>query len=193
MKGEVLTRREVAALINACSHRYPTGARNGALIALLYRSGLRIAEALALRYVDLDQVGAEVRVRRGKGGKGRAVPVDPECVAVVQRWLSHREGLPVHQRYGPLFCTLEGGPVATRYVRQMLPRLGERAELGRRVHAHALRHTYATELARERVSIVTISRLLGHKSVETTARYLAELCSPAELRDVIAARPKWKD
>lgn len=191
MKGEILTRREVSALMNACRAKNPTGARNAALLAVLYRSGLRISEALALRPIDVDQVDAEIRVRNGKGGKGRVVPVDAGCIAVVQRWIAVRKDLPVHQRYGPLFCTLQGGELADAYVRELLPRLAARAELGRRVHAHAFRHTYAHELAREGIDVVAISRLLGHARLDTTVDYLRQIIAPAELRKVARARPSW--
>lgn len=191
MKGEILTRREVSALLTACRPRNPTGARNAALLAVLYRGGLRISEAIALRRVDVDVDQAELRIRNGKGGKGRVVPVDAACIAVVQRWLEHRAAVPVHQRYGPVFCTLRGVAIASAYVRELLPRLAERAELGRRVHAHAFRHTYAHELAREGVDAIAISRLLGHARVDTTIAYLRQIVAPAELRKVARARPSW--
>lgn len=199
MRGEVLTRREVSQLLQACSRdrssrrdRGATGIRNAALLAVLYRSGLRIAEALALRPIDVDHGAAEIRVRRGKGGRGRVVPVDAQCIAFVQRWIAVRDTLPAHKRLDPLFCTLRGGALDTAYVRELLPRLAERAALGRRVHAHAFRHTYAAELAREGTPLPAISKLLGHARLDHTATYLASLCSPAELTAIARARPRWQ-
>ncbi len=190
MKGEVLTRREVSALLTACRPENPTGARNAALLAVLYRSGLRISEALALTPTDLNHAQVELRVRRGKGGRGRVVPIDAAALAFVDRWLKRRAELGA-KRIDPLFCTLGCGRLASSYVRELLPRLAKRAELGRRVHPHAFRHTFSAELAREGVAMPQIQRWLGHARLDTTATYLASLVSPQELRRVARDRPSW--
>src|SRR5438132_9998176 len=67
--AEILTPDEVRALIKACSNRAPTGVRNRALLVLLYRGGLRVAEALRLRPKDLDRAAGTVTILVGKGGK----------------------------------------------------------------------------------------------------------------------------
>ena len=168
---ETLTSQEMQALLQACSHRAPTGIRNRALLALLWRSGLRISEALALYPRDLDPQQGSVRVRRGKGGKARLVGLDPQAFAMVQRWLDQRHGLGLTGR-APVFCTLAGKPLQTSYIRMLLPRLARRAGIDKRVHAHGLRHTHAAELAAERVPINQIQQQLGHASLATTSRYL---------------------
>jgi len=160
---ETLTSQELQALLQACSHRAPTGIRNRALLALLWRSGLRISEALMLYPRDLDPQQGSVRVRRGKGGKARLVGLDPQAFAMVQRWLDQRHGLGLTGR-APVFCTLAGKPLQTSYIRMLLPRLARRAGIDKRVHAHGLRHTHAAELAAERVPINQIQQQLGHAS-----------------------------
>lgn len=198
MKGEVLSRSEVSALIHAATHhddgraRGVTGVRNAAIVSVLYRSGLRIGEAVALCLVDVNQARAELRVRRGKGNKSRVVPIDAGCVVVLQRWLELRAELGA-KRIDPVFCTLQCGPLATRYVRAMLPRLARRANLDRRVHAHAFRHTFSAELCREGKPAPQIQRLLGHGSLQVTQDYLASLVVPVELEAAIRSRPPWRD
>ncbi len=189
LPGEVLRREEVAALMRACSTRAPTGRRNRALLALLYRSGLRISEALALKPRDLDAKAGTVRVRRGKGGKARTVGMDAEAFDVLARWLDTRKGLGINGTH-PVFCTLKGGPVAAAYVRSLLPRLARKAGIDRRVHAHALRHTLAVELVREGISVEHIRKQLGHASLSTTAKYLAGL-SPEETVQAMRGR-EWE-
>lgn len=178
--------------MKACRPHNPTGARNAALLAMLYRSGCRISEALELRLVDVDVHEATIRIRRAKGGKGRTVPIDADCVAVLERWLVHRRALKA-RRIDPLFCTLGVRTMASRDVRELMPRLAKRANIDRRVHAHAFRHTFATELVREGVPMVQVCKLLGHRSVQTTAEYLATLVTPRELLAVARARAPWAD
>ena len=185
--AEVPTREEVAALMQACSRKAPTGLRNRALIATLYRAGLRCQEALDLRLRDVDRDAGTIRIRRGKGGKARTVGIDPSAMAVIERWIDARAARGLNG--GPLFSTLKGGPVATSYVRALLPRLARKAGIDRRVHPHALRHAHAVELAREGVPVPIIQRQLGHASLGTTTRYLAGL-SPEETIRAIRRR-EW--
>jgi site-specific recombinase XerD len=168
---EVLTSAEAIALMGACSKRAPTGLRNQALIVILWRGGLRIGEALALRPKDLDPSRGTVRVLNGKGGKSRVVGLDAEAWAVLQRWMEKRKDLGIHG-HRVLFCTLKGTPLQATYVRSLLPRLAQKAQIPKRVCAHGLRHTHACELRAEGVDVGIISKQLGHSSIATTARYL---------------------
>ena len=153
----------------------------------VHRAGLRCQEALELRLRDVDRDAGTIRIRRGKGGKARTVGIDPSAMAVIERWIDARSGLGLNG--GPLFSTLGGQPVATAYVRALLPRLARKAGIDRRVHPHALRHAHAVELAREGVSVPIIQRQLGHASLGTTTRYLAGL-SPEETIQAIRRR-EW--
>jgi len=186
---EVLTEAEAIALIRACSSRAPTGVRNRALIAVLWRSGLRISEALALELRDVDLDAGTVRVRHGKGDRSRTVGLDEQTTALVARWLDRRRRL-TPGALAPIFCTLAGGRIDSSYVRRLLPRLAARAGIDRRVHAHGLRHTYAAELAREGAAINVIRDALGHTSLAVTDRYLRDI-APQHVIDTIRAR-RWE-
>ncbi len=175
---EVLTDTEVAALMNACGRYSPTGLRTRALIALLYRTGLRINEALSLYPKDLDLPGGCIRVLNGKGGHSRTVGIDPGAAAIIERWLEVRARLGLGRRH-PVFCTLAGNPVGDAYIRVLLKRLARRAGIDKRVHAHGLRHTHAAQLRVEGVDIAIISRQLGHGSITTTVRYLDHIAPTA--------------
>ena len=104
---EVLSDAEVRALLDACGEGSPTHARNRALIAVLYRSGLRVSEALALHPKDLDPATGAVRVLNGKGGRARTTGLDPGAFRLVGAWMRLRAGLGLDARH-PLFCTLRG-------------------------------------------------------------------------------------
>lgn len=183
---EPLTPDEVQALLRACSPRAITGIRNRALLVLLWRGGLRVSEALALKPVDIDVTTGELRVLHGKGDRSRVVALDAEALAVVQRWLDKRHALGINGK-ATVICTLAGKPVLPSYVRGLMPRLAQRAGIEKRCHAHGLRHTLAFELAREGVSVPVISRVLGHSTVATTAVYLQHVTN-AEAVDAMKAR-----
>lgn len=186
---EVLTREEAATLIAACGRGY-AGARDRAGFTLMYRGGLRVAELLALFPKDVDVEGGMVTVLHGKGDRARTIPVDPQAMALVYLWLMRRRELGLTARH-PFFCTISrpnpGAPYWDSVVRKKLKTAAAAAGIDKRVHPHALRHTYATELARENVPVHVIRRLLGHNSLDTTERYIAKL-HPGDLAAVIHAR-----
>lgn len=189
-----LTRREVEAVLRAAGGGR-TARRNRALLVLMWRTGARVSEALALRVSDYDRTTPAIRIRRGKGGKPRTVPLDHTGSTTLDAWISERRrwaadrGWPAGR--APLFTTLDGEPMSTSYVRAALSRIGRRARLDKRLHAHALRHTYASELALEGVAIPYIQELLGHGSAATTATYLHRIGAVRELVDVVQARDRY--
>ena len=171
--AEPLTPAEVAAIIGQCSPRAATGIRNRALLTMLYRSGLRISEALALKPSDIDLKRHTARVLHGKGDKATVRGFHPSATDTLARWIDTRKDLGL--RNGPLFCTLDGSPLYPQYVRLLLGRLAAKAGIEKRVHPHRLRHTFADELRAAGVDVVTISKLLGHSSIAVTSRYLDHL------------------
>jgi site-specific recombinase XerD len=186
---EVLTGAEVSRLLRQCSATAPTGIRNRALITVLYRAGLRVEEALALRAADVDPANGTVRVLHGKGDKARTSWIDDGSMALVQRWIDKRAGLGF--RHGPLFCTLKGGQMSTAYVRALMTRLGRDAGIEKRVHAHGLRHSYSAKLAESGVPANVIQVLLGHEHLSTTDTYLRHVM-PADAIAIVRDKvPAW--
>jgi site-specific recombinase XerD len=171
--AEPLTPEEAAAIIGACSRKAPTGVRNRALLMLLYRSGLRISEALGLKPSGLSLDKHTVRLLDTKSGAPQTRGFHPSADDALARWLDTRRQIGV--RNGRLFCTLGGGPVSDDYVRGMMRRLAKSAGIEKRVHPHGLRHTFAVELEAAGTPMTTISKLLGHSSIAVTARYLDHL------------------
>jgi integrase/recombinase XerD len=179
---QVLTSREVSALIHQCSPTAPTGIRNRALITVMYRGALRIDEALSLRPADVDPAHGTIRVLHGKGDKARTVWIDDGAMAIIQRWMDAREKLGLRPR-GFLLCTLKGGQMSDRYVRTMMHRIAGKAGITKRVHPHQLRHSWAHDRAMEGVPSVVIQAQLGHAHLSTTDAYLRDI-APA---DVVAS------
>ena len=179
---EVLSADEVKALLSGCSNRAPSGIRNRALIAVMYRAGLRLSEAIALSVKDIDPVQGTISALHGKGDRSRTVGLDPGAMAMVLRWIEQRKRIGLNAK-APLFCTLAGKPLKPSYIRTMLPRVAAGAGIEKRVPPHDLRHTHAFELMMEGVPVPIIQRQLGHASLATTDVYLRHL-APS---DVIAA------
>ncbi len=186
---EIYTRDEVERLIKACPHHSPVGIRNRALIAVLYRAGLRISEALDLFDKDMDFDAGTIRVLHAKGDKSRTIGIDQAALTLVARWADRRQLLGLNGRH-PLFCACNGNRLFPEYMRAKLPQLAQRAGVLKRVHAHGFRHTFASELFAEGVNIGIISKQLGHASVADTATYLDHI-NPQEVVDVVKAR-KWE-
>ena len=176
--SEILTPAEARSLMLAPSSRAPTGLRNRALIAVMYGAGLRLAEALALKPSDINYDSGEIRVLHGKGDKARNAGIDDGALGHVARWSDKRREIGVgRSRY--FFCTLKGGPIDPRYVREMVARYAEKVGIDKRVHPHGLRHTHAAELERSGFTVREIQDQLGHSSLSTTEIYLKHL-SPTE-------------
>ena len=187
--AEVLTSEEVRALIRSCSGRAPTGIRNRALLTILYRSGLRIGEALALMPKDVDTEAGTLTVLHGKGDRRRVVGLDDGALAVLERWMDRRSSLGLNGRQ-TVFCTLGGKPLNPSYIRALLPRIAQRVGIEKRVHAHGLRHTHASELAREGVPMNVIQAQLGHSSLATTDRYIRHI-APTHVVETMRMR-NWQ-
>lgn len=174
LDADPLSRLDIERLLATCSKRAPTGMRNRALIATLWRGGLRIGEALALGVKDVNLDDGTIVVQRGKGGKRRVIGIDAGTCMLIERWLTARKRHRIANT-APLYCTLAGRPIDHSYVRHLLPRLADKARLDKRVHAHALRHAFAVELEKEGAPLSTIRDLLGHSSAAVTDRYLRRL------------------
>jgi site-specific recombinase XerD len=163
------------------------GERVRGLIVVLWRAGLRIAEALALGEPDLDERRGALLVRRGKGGMRREVGMDDWGWEHLRPWLERRTALPV----GRLFCIIDGPtrgrPWTPGAVRAQLRRLAVQAGVRRRFAPHQLRHAHAVELAREGVPLNVIQRQLGHTDLGVTSIYLQGIDN-AEIINTIAAR-----
>ncbi len=170
--GRALTIGEVGAMLEACARDESTlGGRDGALIAVLYSCGLRRAEICGLELADFDAAEATLVVRRGKGRKDRSVPVEAGACAALADWLQLRG-----QEPGPMFTgvgragRLEGQRLSTQAIYNALRKRAKQAGI-ERMSPHDLRRTLITHLLGAGADVLTVSRIAGHASVATTARY----------------------
>jgi integrase/recombinase XerC len=145
-------------------------ARDAAVMALLYGSGLRISEALGLKRRDVPLPGdGDVLVVTGKGNKTRMVPVLQNVLALIQNYVAAcPHPLPPG---GPIFVGARGGPLSPRIIQLTMERLRGALGLPDSATPHALRHSFATHLLSRGGDLRAIQELLGHASLSTTQIY----------------------
>lgn len=160
----------------------PTCSRDALLFRLIFETGMRVGEALNLYVEDVDLTLDDERIEvLGKGQRRRTVLLDdPGLVQRLRRYLKQ-----MGYQHGPLFRAQKnarGGPLRYQSVQELWDKYCRQA--GVRCSLHQLRHTHATELVNDGVSLATIRKRLGHKNIQTTLRYAeqSDQTADAELR-----------
>ena len=156
---------EATVLLNAPPEPSAAGARDRALLELLYASGLRVAEGCGLDLDDLDEARRTVRVV-GKGDKERVVPVGETALEALAAHLAMRG-----RRRGPLFLNARGGRLTPRSAHRIVRARARQAGIDQRVTPHTLRHSFATHMLGAGADLRLIQELLGHSRLSTTQRY----------------------
>lgn len=170
--GREVQSGEIDALVRACKgDESIAGARDVALIAVLYAGGLRRAELVALDLTDFDGSIGKLTIRSGKGRKARTVYVTGGALAALTGWVEMRGS-----EVGPLFPRiLKGGKLqmtrlTTQAVYHILEKRAKQANV-RHFSPHDLRRTFVSEMLDRGADIATVAKLAGHADVKTTAKY----------------------
>jgi site-specific recombinase XerD len=162
---EYLTPSEVDRLLDTAGTSGRHGARDRTLLLLMYRHGLRVSEATALRWEQVDLKAGHLAVQRLKNGVASTQPLrGPELRALRQL----RRDCP-ETPY--LFVSERGGPMTASNVRKLMTRAGSQAKIGFPVHPHMLRHACGFKLANEGHDTRSLQHYLGHKNIAHTVRY----------------------
>jgi len=170
---------EVAALLNVPGTASPQGLRDRALLYMLYATGLRVAEAVALTAaaaatLETDAAGLAELIVSGKGRKQRGVLLDPPALAALGDYLDRgRPALAARsaEPCGALFLNPSGGPLTARAIQQLVVRCARAAGIDKPVTPHVLRHSFATHLLEGGADLRAVQELLGHSSLSTTQIY----------------------
>jgi site-specific recombinase XerD len=172
-KRGVFTRAEIASFLDALDVAEHPALR--AFFELLYSSGLRLSEGLNLTMADLDLRERTLLVRNGKGGKDRYVPFSQTALTFLQKYLDEGRSYLVKSTLAADRETVflrKKGRLTKQIIWKAFARTLEKADIekaGRTVHS--IRHSCATHLLEAGANVRTVSELLGHTSIETTARY----------------------
>lgn len=163
---------EVERLLAAPDTSTPRGIRDRAMLELLYATGMRVSELVALRAADLD-LAHEFLTCTGKGSKQRVVPIGSEAASWVRRYLTDaRPSLLKGRTAPPLFVSGRGASALTRVgFWKLLKRYAVAAGVTRDVSPHVIRHSFATHLLERGADLRAIQLMLGHADVSTTQIY----------------------
>ena len=187
-----LTIQEVTRLLEAPDLSTPQGQRDRALMELLYASGLRVSELVSL---NLEQVNLDTREVRvwGKGAKERMVLMgEPAARALIDYINEGRLQLLGEKRSNAVFLNRYGGRLTDRSVQSTLEEHAHKAGIGKRVHPHMLRHTFATHLLDGGADLRVVQELLGHASLSSTQVYTHVSKSQAK-KVYLSAHPMAKE
>jgi integrase/recombinase XerD len=167
-----LSREMVAALVEAPDVTTARGLRDRAMLELLYASGLRASECLALRLGDVNGTAGYVQCM-GKGRKERLVPIGAEALAWLERYLAvGRPQLLGAGRESPLlFVNPRGRALSRQALWQLVLRAARRAGVRQRVSPHTLRHCFASHLLEGGADLRAVQTMLGHADIATTQIY----------------------
>ncbi|MGM0439964.1 MAG: site-specific tyrosine recombinase XerD [Chlamydiota bacterium] len=164
---EVLTPEEVEELFRQPNIDNPLGARDRAILEILYASGLRVSEICGLGVYSLDDDFVRVI---GKGSKERLVPIGSQAVQAVDYYLLHYRGK-IEKHSEPLFITRNGKRIDRILVWRMIKNYARKAEIKKNISPHTLRHSFATHLLDNGADLRVIQDMLGHANIATTDRY----------------------
>jgi len=187
-----LTLEEIERLLNTPDLSTPQGQRDRALLELLYASGLRVSEVVSLNLEQVDLITGEIRVR-GKGSKERVTLMGKPAITALTTYLNQgRPKLLRTRGSSALFLNRYGGRLTVRSVQKILEKYAKIVNVGKRVHPHMLRHTFATHLLDGGADLRVVQELLGHANLSSTQIYTHVTKSQAR-KVYLAAHPMAKE
>ena len=164
---EVMTQKEVDTLLSQPQKEDFVGARDLAILELLYATGMRVSELCSLKITDLSDNFVKVR---GKGMKERVIPVGRHAIEAVDYYLIHFRGK-VESDDAPLFISQKGTRIHRITVWSRIRIYARSAKIAKNISPHTLRHSFATHLLENGADLRLIQDMLGHEDIGTTDRY----------------------
>lgn len=157
---EILSIEEVQLIFNQCHNL-----KHLSILSLLYGCGIRMQELLNLKISDIDGSRKIINIRMGKGLKDRQIPMSAQLHGLLRKYFA------TFRPKEYLFNGQFGNQYTSSSVNQLLKYYAGKAGIKKRIHAHKLRHCYATHLLESGTDMALIQKLLGHKNIKTTQIY----------------------
>jgi len=168
---EVLSVKEIDAIINAIDLSHPQGQRNAAIIETLYGSGLRVSELVNLKLSNIYFKEKYMKVE-GKGSKERLVPLSEAALRAIELWRRDRNLLDLKKEAEDfLFVNRYGRQLTRVMIFTIVKQLAKAANIQKEISPHTFRHSFATHLLEGGANLRAIQQLLGHESILTTEVY----------------------
>ena len=167
--GEEDVERLIEVEARPGEERGPAALRNRAIVEVLYSTGIRVSELVAINWRNVDEELGMITVQAGKGGKDRIVPIGEPALAALLDW---RRAMPIAwSPEGPAITNLRGTRLSVRAVQKIVEQRLVDAGIATAVSPHGLRHCFATHLLNHGADLRSIQEMLGHSSLATTQRY----------------------
>ena len=167
---EVLTIEEVEMLINAVDTKTDIGIRNKAIIETLYCTGMRISELTELKLSQI-QLNKKYLIAYGKGQKERICQLGDEAVLALRKYISEVRIKMIHLPTDLCFVNYQGKHLSRNYLFRYIKELALKAGIKKEISPHTLRHSFATHLLQNDVSLRVVQAMLGHENISTTQIY----------------------
>ena len=167
---EPLTEQEIGRVLSVMDTKTVLGARNTAIVWLMLDTGLRLSEVSTLKEADM-HLNEQYQKVMGKGSKERMVAFGVRCQAVLMQYYLHFRPQPACDGVDTFFLTIDGYPMTADSIRSVIKRLAKSSGV-RRLHAHLLRHTYATRFLINGGDVFTLKHNLGHATLTMVQNYV---------------------
>jgi integrase/recombinase XerD len=164
---EVLTPEEIEKIMQQPSSETKEGARDRAILEVLYASGLRVSELCQLKIQDVDDTFIRVQ---GKGGKERLVPIGKKAIAAIDLYLNFRDGSS-DERQESLFVSRHNKSLDRVSLWRLVKFYAQQAGIDKPISPHTFRHSFATHLLDNGADLRVIQEMLGHAHISSTDRY----------------------
>ena len=172
----ILTEDEVMAILQSFDSRTAVATRNRAILELLYACGMRTTELCQLKVADVDFQEQTVFIEKGKGNISRSVPIGQYAAHYIGEYLAKARKFFLKGKRndsGFLFLTQFGNPFDRKTVNKFVMKpIQRKLQFKKNITVYSFRHSIATQLIQRNVDVSYISKLLGHRSLNTTQQYL---------------------
>lgn len=167
----VISFEEVEALLEQPDIEKESGLRDKAMLEVMYASGLRVSELVALKLSEVSMSEQLITVKKGKGAKQRTVPISPYALEYLSKYIDGPRKKNKGHRKAEIFLNLKGEPISRIYFFQQVKKYAASAGIEKSISPHTLRHCFATHLLENGASLKAVSEMLGHAHLETTEIY----------------------